>query len=86
MTRKLDELLNDALAAVDRAVGEAWRLPSGADATPQLEQLRHSLLAIQQSPTSARSGLTRWVTDWIPDVTHPLVTLVSQIEHLDAPA
>ena len=86
MTRKLNDLLDEALAAVDRADSQSWRLPNGADAATQLDQLRRSLLAIRRSPSSSRSGLTRWVTDWIPDVTHPQVALVSQIEHLEASA
>ena len=86
MAPDLERLIVDAIHEIDLAKDEAWVLLDGHDASGHLERLRENLTHLRGNPSAPRRGLTRSVSDWIPDLEHPLVRLLSRIEHLDSPA
>ena len=77
---------------VDKAFGEVSHLRAAhaggsvETLTRQVDQLQDDLIAIQRGSAQPRLGMVRWLTDWIPDLNHPLVTTIAAIERLAPPA
>jgi hypothetical protein len=84
--RELLVAIDEASRELANASASNWSLPDGTSAVARLERLASQLQTMRDQAATGNdvdcSGvvdLVRWVTDWIPDVNHPLVHAIGDI-------
>ncbi len=78
--------IDEASRELANAGADNWSLPDGTSAAGRLELLSSQLQKMRDEASAGRDiecsdliGLLRWVTDWIPNIDHPLVHAIGEI-------
>jgi len=79
--------LRDAEECTAHALAETWQPIDGLPAQPRVQRLLDALRVAEQRLQQGESlqasefrQLLRWLSDWIPDTSHPVLGAVSRVE------